>query len=234
MGGPPRHVAIVMDGNGRWGTARGMPRAAGHRQGAAAVRRTVEAAVERGLETLTLLHAFSADNWRRPRTETMGLMALFDEYLRLEVDRCVAHGIRLSVIGQRDRLPPSLRRQVQSAEDATAEGRGLHLHSGNRLLGAGRDLVRGRTPHRRRPAIARGVRGTRTAAAITADIAGRFPDVNILMVPVASSDSAISCSGSPPAQNCAFSMSRGPTSRRHTWPTPSTRSQQGTTVWGDQ
>jgi undecaprenyl diphosphate synthase len=115
-----------MDGNGRWGTARGMPRAAGHRQGAAAVRRTVEAAVERGLETLTL-YAFSADNWRRPRTETMGLMALFDEYLRLEVDRCVAHGIRLSVIGRRDRLPPSLRRQVQSAEDATAEGRGLHL-----------------------------------------------------------------------------------------------------------
>jgi undecaprenyl diphosphate synthase len=122
----PRHVAIVMDGNGRWGTARGLTRDAGHRQGATAVRRAVEAAVAARIDVLTL-YAFSADNWRRPRAETLGLMALFDRYLREEVARCLEHGIRLSVIGRRDRLPPSLARQVDRAEVATAAGTGLHL-----------------------------------------------------------------------------------------------------------
>jgi undecaprenyl diphosphate synthase len=122
----PLHVAIIMDGNGRWATARGLPRSAGHRQGAVAVGRIVEAAPAFGIGVLTL-YAFSADNWRRPRAETLGLMTLFDEYLRNESDRCLEEGVRLSVIGRRDRLPGHLRRGLESTEARTAEGRALHV-----------------------------------------------------------------------------------------------------------
>jgi undecaprenyl diphosphate synthase len=126
MSGGPRHVAIVMDGNGRWAGARGLPRAAGHRQGTKAVASVVEAAPATGIEVLTL-YAFSADNWRRPKAETLGLMSLFSEYLHAETTRCVEAGVKLSVIGRRDRLPPSLRRHVEAAEAATADATRLHL-----------------------------------------------------------------------------------------------------------
>ncbi len=122
----PAHVAIAMDGNGRWATARGLPRPAGHRCGAAAVRRAVEAARAEGIDVLTL-YAFSSDNWRRPRAEIDGLMALFGEYLRDETAGCVEAGIRLTMIGRRDRLAPSLRRTAEAAERATAGGTRLHL-----------------------------------------------------------------------------------------------------------
>lgn len=122
----PLHVAIIMDGNGRWATDRGLPRAVGHSAGAKAVRRVVEAAPRLGVGTLTLF-AFSSDNWRRPRRETTLLMRLFQEYLSSEQDRCVAHGIRLSVIGRRDRLPLALRQAVEAAEAATADGRLMRL-----------------------------------------------------------------------------------------------------------
>jgi undecaprenyl diphosphate synthase len=122
----PLHVAIIMDGNGRWATTRGLPRVAGHRGGADAVRRVVEAAPGLGISTLTL-YAFSADNWRRPRSEVDALMSLFDDYLRGQVRRCIDAGVRLEVIGRRDRLTPCLRRRVETAEVATAGGATLRL-----------------------------------------------------------------------------------------------------------
>lgn len=123
---PPRHTAIIMDGNGRWAAARGLPRNAGHRAGADAVRRTVEAAPTLGIAALTL-YAFSADNWRRPRAEVQALLRLLHTYLREETGRCVAQGVRLEVIGRRDRLPLALRAAITAAERATAGGRALHL-----------------------------------------------------------------------------------------------------------
>jgi len=123
---PGLHVGIIMDGNGRWATERGRPRSAGHRQGAAVVRRVVEAAPGLGIGTLTLF-AFSADNWRRPEREVNWLMRLFREYLRLEVDRCVAQGVRLGIIGRRDRLPRGLVRAIEDGEARTAGGTRLYL-----------------------------------------------------------------------------------------------------------
>jgi len=115
------HVAIIMDGNGRWARARGKPRTFGHRMGAEAVRRTVEAAARQGVSVLTI-YAFSADNWGRPREEVDTLLALFEKYLRVEMRRCLSNGIRLRVIGRRDRLPVSLQLAVARAEARTAGG----------------------------------------------------------------------------------------------------------------
>lgn len=120
------HVAIIMDGNGRWASARGLPRVAGHRRGAQAVRRTVEAAPRLGIRTLTL-YAFSSDNWRRPPAEVSALMRLFLEYLRKEAAECARNGVRINVIGRRDRLAPEIRRAIEEAEAATAGGRKLDL-----------------------------------------------------------------------------------------------------------
>jgi undecaprenyl diphosphate synthase len=101
------HVAIIMDGNGRWATRRGLPRVAGHRSGASAVRRTIEAAPDLGISILTL-YAFSEDNWNRPPREVSALMKLLGRYLIQETDRCIANGVRLEAIGRRDRLPRPL------------------------------------------------------------------------------------------------------------------------------
>jgi undecaprenyl diphosphate synthase len=120
------HLAVILDGNGRWATRRGLPRAAGHQAGALAVRRLVEACPASDIGTLTL-YAFSSDNWSRPEREVRWLLRLFREHLRSEVTRCVATGIRLSVIGRRDRLPLPLQAAITSAEAATARGRRLHL-----------------------------------------------------------------------------------------------------------
>lgn len=115
-----------MDGNGRWAQSRGQPRAVGHQAGGDAVRRTVEAALDLGVGTLTL-YAFSADNWKRPRAETHALMALFGTYLRKETSHCVESGVRLKVVGRRDRLDPSLVTAIENAERATAAGHALRL-----------------------------------------------------------------------------------------------------------
>ena len=109
------HAAIIMDGNGRWATTRGLPRIAGHRAGAEALRRTVEAAPDAGIGTLTV-YAFSSDNWRRPPTEVSALMRLFQSYLRKEQARCIQNGVRISVIGRRDRLPRMLLPAIETAE----------------------------------------------------------------------------------------------------------------------
>jgi undecaprenyl diphosphate synthase len=115
------HVAIIMDGNGRWAAGRGRPRTAGHVAGAETVRRTVEAARSLGIGTLTLF-AFSSDNWQRPSDEVGSLMRLFRRYLAKEAARCAADGVRISVIGRRDRLSPVLVRAIQEAESLTREG----------------------------------------------------------------------------------------------------------------
>jgi undecaprenyl diphosphate synthase len=120
------HLAIIMDGNGRWAAARNLPRIAGHRAGAEAIRRTVEAAPSLGIGTVTL-YAFSSDNWKRPAAEVNALMRLFESFLRKEVSKCVENGVRLSVIGRRDRLPPPLPVLIERAEHATAHSRRLHL-----------------------------------------------------------------------------------------------------------
>ena len=123
---PGMHVAIIMDGNGRWATARGLPRTAGHRAGADAVRRVVEAAPRLEVGTLTLF-AFSSDNWKRPTREVATLMRLFHRYLASEAAALQENGVRLSVIGRRDRLAAPLVRQIVAAERLTADGRRLHL-----------------------------------------------------------------------------------------------------------
>lgn len=120
------HVAITMDGNGRWAVERGRSRSAGHLAGATSVRRTVEVAPELGIATLTL-YAFSSDNWRRPRAEVDHLMHLFQQYLASECARLAANGVRLSIIGRRDRLPDSLRRRIEQVEKRTCRGTNLHL-----------------------------------------------------------------------------------------------------------
>ena len=123
---PGIHVAIIMDGNGRWAVTRGLPRSAGHRAGADAVRRVVEAAPALGISTLSLF-AFSSDNWKRPQDEIRLLMALFTEFLRDEARPLAQHGVRLSVIGRRDRLPAEVIGAIAAAEARTAEGTRLTL-----------------------------------------------------------------------------------------------------------
>jgi undecaprenyl diphosphate synthase len=120
------HVAIIMDGNGRWATGRGLPRTAGHRAGVEAVRRVVERAPDLGIRTLTLF-AFASANWRRPPEEVAALMRLLHVYLRAETRRFAESGARLSIIGRRDRLRPRLMAEIESAERATAAGRRLHV-----------------------------------------------------------------------------------------------------------
>jgi undecaprenyl diphosphate synthase len=120
------HIAIIMDGNGRWALQRGLPREAGHRAGADAVDLIVEAAARHGVGTLTL-YAMSTDNWRRPTEEVRGLLALLRRYLLSQTRRCIEHSIRLNVIGRRDRLEPSLCRAIDWSEQATSHCSGMHL-----------------------------------------------------------------------------------------------------------
>ena len=120
------HVAMIMDGNGRWATRRGLPRAAGHRAGVEAVRRIVRAAPDVGITALTL-YAFSSDNWSRPPAEVTALMRLFARYLHREVPELVAQSVRLSIIGRRDRLPAALVNAIVDAEQATSGGTRLDL-----------------------------------------------------------------------------------------------------------
>ena len=121
------HVAIIMDGNGRWAERRDLPRSAGHREGIEAVRRVVEAAPDLGIGTLTLF-AFSADNWRRPPFEVEILMLLLRQYLRRDVRRLADRGVRLKVIGRRDRLPEGLAQEIANAEADCARGTQLALN----------------------------------------------------------------------------------------------------------
>jgi len=120
------HVAIIMDGNGRWAQGRGLPRTAGHGAGVTAVRRVVEAAPSQGIAVLTL-YAFSSDNWKRPGPEVRALLRLLESYLRTELSSCVKQGVRVEVLGRRDRLPERVREAIAAAESATAAGSVLRL-----------------------------------------------------------------------------------------------------------
>ena len=120
------HIAIIMDGNGRWATRRGLPRVAGHRAGLSAAKRVVEHAPEIGITRLTL-YAFSSDNWKRPADEVQRIFWLLRAFLRLETEQLRKRGARLEVIGRRDRLPKPVLRAIENAERATAGGRRIHL-----------------------------------------------------------------------------------------------------------
>ena len=126
MSQSPLHVAIILDGNGRWAQRRGLQRTAGHRVGAEAVRRTVEAAPNLGIGALTLF-AFSSDNWKRPAAEVNTLMRLFARHLRTETPRCIDNGVRLRIVGRRDRLAGPLVDAIVTAERRTQGGTNLEL-----------------------------------------------------------------------------------------------------------
>jgi len=123
---PKLHVAILLDGNGRWALAHGLPRSGGHRAGVEAVRRVVAAAPSLGIGTLTL-YAFSASNWARPNGEVAALLGLLEDYFRTDAPECAAQGVHLRVIGRRDRVPRSLASAIEQAERVTAAGRALDL-----------------------------------------------------------------------------------------------------------
>jgi len=123
----PRHVAVIMDGNGRWAHERHLPRAAGHRAGIEAVRETLETSARLGIEVLTL-YAFSQENWKRPRAEVSTLMSLLKEYVRRELDELARNDIRLRIIGRIERLPADAREELQRALDRTAGNSGMILN----------------------------------------------------------------------------------------------------------
>jgi undecaprenyl diphosphate synthase len=165
------HVAIIMDGNGRWAARQGLPRSAGHHAGVESVRRVCEAAPAFGIATLTLF-AFSADNWRRPPAEVSTLMSLLRRYVRSETARLRDADVRLTVIGRRDRLPHRLANEIDRAEADTACGRKLHLRvafdysSRDAILSAA-----ARLPHDREP----------TREDLARLIAGDTPDVDLMI-----------------------------------------------------
>lgn len=170
------HVALILDGNGRWAQKRGLPRVAGHRAGAQNVRKIVEAAPDFGIAVLTL-YAFSADNWKRPSYEVSALMKLFGDYLRSETARCVANGVRMSVIGRRDRLSDSLLRQIENAERETAARQRLHLrialdYSARDMLIYAAQQIQANAQEMTRENLATYLSGTRTEA---------VPDVDLLI-----------------------------------------------------
>jgi undecaprenyl diphosphate synthase len=164
---PPAHVAIIMDGNGRWAKARGLPRVAGHREGARAVRRTVEAAIECGIGWLTI-YAFSSENWRRPVTEILDLTGLLRRYLRNEVADLCRNGVRLRVIGDRARFEPDIQDDIASAERQTEANTRLNLTI---ALSYG---ARSEIAAAARAAAAAVAAGTLDAADVTEDTFTRF------------------------------------------------------------
>ncbi len=126
LGRLPRHVAVIMDGNGRWARARRLPRVEGHRAGIASVRETVETAARLELSALTL-YAFSTENWKRPRLEVLALMTLLKEYLRRELQTLLDNDIRFGVVGRLEGLDPSVQKALREAMEATAGGAGLRF-----------------------------------------------------------------------------------------------------------
>lgn len=120
------HVAIICDGNGRWATSRALPRSAGHRAGAETAQTIIRCAPRLGIHTLSLFTLSSA-NWQRPAAEVEGILGILHEYIQTETSNCLEEGIRLNIIGRRDRLPATLREAIAGAEAATADGKTLHL-----------------------------------------------------------------------------------------------------------
>lgn len=123
---PPRHIAIIMDGNGRWAAEKGLPRSAGHKQGIEALRRTVKAAADSGVEFLTV-YSFSTENWSRPKAEVQFLLQLFRRFIRQDVAELHGNGIRIRMIGTREGLERSLVTMIEDAERLTAQNTGMTL-----------------------------------------------------------------------------------------------------------
>src|SRR6476646_8749118 len=122
----PTHVALIMDGNGRWAASRHLPKIAGHREGARAVRRTIQAAIESGVAWLTI-YAFSSENWRRPAGEVLDLTGLLRQYLRSEIAELKSNGVRLRFIGDRSRFDPDIQSDLEAAERDTQRNLRLNL-----------------------------------------------------------------------------------------------------------
>jgi undecaprenyl diphosphate synthase len=173
------HVAIIMDGSGRWATQRGLAREAGHRAGRQAVERVVEAAPRLGIGTLTLF-AFSGDNWHRPAREVRNLMQVFEDYFRRASNDYPPRGIRVSVVGRRDRLIPSLLQAAEGAEAATAGGQTLHLRIA--LDYSGRDAIL-RAAHRLRKGHAPSAEEFARALAEVMNAGELIPDIDLLIRP---------------------------------------------------
>jgi undecaprenyl diphosphate synthase len=150
----PRHIAIIMDGNGRWAADRGLPRTAGHKQGIVALRRTVKAASDLGVQVMTI-YSFSTENWKRPKTEIIFLLDLFRRFMRQDVAELHAAGIKIRMIGEREGLERPLIKMINDAEGLTANNTGMTLvvafnYGGRQELlkafkGLARDVVEGRT-----------------------------------------------------------------------------------------
>jgi undecaprenyl diphosphate synthase len=180
---PRLHVAIILDGNGRWAEARGLPRSAGHRAGVEAVRRVADAAPGLGIHTLTL-YAFSVHNWQRPRSEVEALFETLRGYFAADAAACAARGVRVTVFGRRDRLPAGLVAAIASAEAQTAAGPGRpapRLHLRLALDYSAREAIL-RTAQRL--GAARDLTPERFGAALTGDVgaAGEgVPDVDLLI-----------------------------------------------------
>ena len=176
----PTHIAIIMDGNGRWARRRALPRHAGHRSGVGSVRRSVELAAERGVQYLTLF-AFSSENWSRPREEVSKLMGLFLEALQREVDELHRNNVRLEFIGAREQLSPGLIEKIEAAEAHTADNTGLRLQVAV-AYGGRWDIV-----NAARAVAARAVDGTLAVEDIDADTIaaelqlGGVPDPDLLI-----------------------------------------------------
>ncbi|WP_018970305.1 isoprenyl transferase [Rubritalea marina] len=124
---PPRHIAIIMDGNGRWAQQRGLPRVAGHRAGAEAVRRTVDACIKSGVEVITL-YAFSSENWSRPESEVKALMQLLDRFLKEKTKEMMQQNVKLQAIGRLDKLPEKTRKRLEDAIQTTANNTALTVN----------------------------------------------------------------------------------------------------------
>jgi len=172
----PRHVAIIMDGNGRWAGARGLPRTFGHRKGVEAVRRCVRHAGDRGIECLTL-YAFSRENWRRPPTEVSELMTLLQRYIRSDLDKLVGNGVRVQVIGAREDLRENLRELIANAEARTCANERMTLVLAFNY--GGRDEIV-RAVRRTHEAVAR---GELAADALTEETFARYLDTGPLPDP---------------------------------------------------
>jgi undecaprenyl diphosphate synthase len=204
------HVAIIMDGNGRWAMRRGLPRAASHRAGVGTVRRIVEHAPDLGIRRMTL-YAFSSDNWRRPAQEVQSIFRLMRAYLRLETERLRQRGVRLQIIGRRDRIPKLLLREIERAEFQTSEGKYLHLriavdYSSREAIIRTISAVSQRLSQEPLPLAdslqsscpRHSVRGAKTSIYWSG--------------PAARNGSQISCCGSPPTQNFSLRTVCGQTS----------------------
>jgi len=165
----PHHVAIIMDGNGRWAAQRGLPRSEGHRRGVEALRRTVRAAGEMGIGVLTIF-SFSSENWSRPASEIRDLMGLLKRFIRHDLAELHRNGVRVRIIGERDDLEPDIRRLLEEAEELTRDNRNLLLVVAFNY-GARQEIARAA-----RRIIADVAAGKLAAEGVTADRLGQYLD----------------------------------------------------------